>query len=238
MHSLLLVAPDGDTDVEKAFASGAGAIILDLVRNVDAADARQRIAAWLRAARKRAPGPALYVRIAALKEGRADADLDAVMPERPDGIVLSGAHAGADIQHLSVKLGVHEARHGWPDGTTKIMASAAETPAAVFQLGSYVGASRRLSGLMFGGAPLASALGIERSDLAEGASPLALARSLMLFAAGAANAAAIDAASPASSDEGALRHACEAARRYGFSGKLAVDADQIATINAVFAEAL
>ena len=241
MRTLLLVCPDHDKDIETALGSSADCLVFDLTQTAATADmplTRQRILAGLRRARLKTHPPSLYVRVGSLPTEQVDADLDAIMPGRPDGILLSRSQNGADVQHLSVKLSVREAEHGQSDGVTKIIAMVAATAAAIFELGSYRGASRRLSGLIYSGAEIGLTPGHTTCDRPDG--PLvpafALARSLALFAAKAANVVAIDAASPSGMDDACLRRDCETARHEGFSAKLAGDRDQVAIINAIFAE--
>lgn len=239
MRSLLLVRADCENEFDAALDSGADCLVFDLARTVAPADkplARDLTLAGLKRARQRSDPPLLYVRLNDLHSALTDLDLDSVMPGRPDGIVLPGAQNGANIQHLSVKLAVREAELGLGDGATKIIAMVAETPASIFEMGSFAGASARLAGLIFGGAELASALGAKTSAFPDGTPtpPFALARSLTLFAAKAANVMAIDAASPSDTDEASLRRMCESARRDGFSAKLAAESAQLAIINAIF----
>ncbi len=232
----LLLCRNRDKDIEIALDSGVDCLVFDLTQT-DTGDlprARQRILAGLRQARQRAEPPFLYVRINSLQTELVDADLDAIMPGGPDGIVLPRSQGGADVQHLSVKLSVREAEHGHSDGATKIIAMVAGTAAAIFEMSSYRGASQRLAGLIYDGAELAAALGLTAEEQPACTSTFALARSLTLFAARAANVVAIDAASASGTDD-ACRTDCEAARRAGFSAKLAVDRGQVAIIDAVFA---
>jgi citrate lyase subunit beta/citryl-CoA lyase len=114
---------------------------------------------------------------------------------------------------------------------------ATQTPAAVFGLGSYAAASRRLAALAFDADELRVALGLaaSRHD-ASVASPLAVARSLMSLAAAAAGVAAIDAPFLEDADQDGLRAECLAARRDGFSGKIAIAPAQVGIINAAFVD--
>jgi citrate lyase subunit beta/citryl-CoA lyase len=237
MRSLLLLAADRDMNAE--LNSGADALIFDVTADAGDPDAPHRWAlASLQSRRAKAAAARLYVLVHALESGRIDADLDCILAGRPDGIVLSGARHGADLQRLSIKLAVREAELGIDDGATKIIAMAGATAASLFDLASLAGASPRLVGLIFAQAALAQELGAASETLPDRTPtpPLALARNLVLFAAKAAGVWAIDAASPREIDAANLRAACESAKRDGFSGKLAVHSDQAAIINAVFAK--
>ena len=239
MRSLLFVPGDNEKKLAKALASEADALIVDLEDSVAApakAAARATTAVFLAEARARAKRPQLYVRVNGLDSGFAAADLDAVMGNAPDGIVLPKCRNGADVQRLAAKLAVREAEHGLVDGATRILAIATESAQAMFGLASYRGASARLVGLAWGAEDLSADLGAETNRLPGGAyaAPYALARTLTLIGAVAAEVAPIDAAFTNFRDAEGLRAEAEAARREGFVAKLAIHPAQIAIINAVF----
>ncbi|MBG0809461.1 aldolase [Methylosinus sp. H3A] len=231
MRSFLLVAPCEEA-FAAALASGADALVLDL----GDAPARERAAALLRLPRP--AGLRLYARVTPLASAAIDADLSAVVAAGADGVFLPEACGGASVQHLAAKLAVQEAEWGRADGATRIIAMATQTPAAVFALGSYGGASARLEALAFDVEPLRRALGAEPESLASTrpASPFAMARAGLLLGAAAAGVAAIDRPFADLGDEQGLFGECRAARRDGFAAKLALDGAQIPPINQTFAE--
>jgi citrate lyase subunit beta/citryl-CoA lyase len=239
MRSLLFVPADSPRQLADALSSGADAVIVDLEDSI-AAGAKQaaRAAArdFLIAAARTPEGPRLFVRINALDSGHADADLDAVMATAPEAIVLPKATAGADVQHLGVKLAVREAENGLADGATRIVVIATGTAASIFAMSTYAGASRRLVGLAWGPEDLAADLGAQASRLDDGTytPPCLLARTLALFGAAAAGVEAIDAIYPKFDDIACLRVECEAARRDGFTAKMAIDPRQVPVINEIF----
>jgi citrate lyase subunit beta/citryl-CoA lyase len=237
MRSLLFVPADSDQKLARAQSCGADALILDLEDSVAPAaktTARERAAAYL--ADRREEGPRLLVRINGLASGLAEADLDALVGAAPDAIVLPKAEGGADIMLLSAMIAARDARAGLADGAIAILAIATETPAALFALGTYRGASARLAGLTWGAEDLAAALGAETNRDAEGrlTAPYALARSLCLFGAAAAKVAAIDTVFTGFRDQAGLEAETLAARRDGFTAKLAIHPDQVAVINRIF----
>ena len=235
MRSLLFVPVDDPRQLAAALSSGADAVIVDL-ENAATAGAREAARDFLIAAATAPDGPQLFVRINALDSGRADADLDAVMAGAPTAIVLPKAMAGANVQHLGVKLAVREAENGIADGATRILVIATETAASLFAMSTYAGASRRLLGLAWSAEDLAIDLGAQASRLHDGTytSPCRLARTLALFGAAAAGVAAIDAVYPEYCDNAHLRVECEAARRDGFTAKLAIHPRQVPVINEIF----
>src|SRR5262245_17310616 len=109
MRSLLFVPADSGNKLDKAFASGADAIILDLEDSIAPdrkAHARERAAAFLNDNAAQSSRPRLLVRVNGLATGQLDADLDAVVPARPDGILLPKAEGGASVVHAHAKLSV------------------------------------------------------------------------------------------------------------------------------------
>jgi citrate lyase subunit beta / citryl-CoA lyase len=178
----------------------------------------------------------LFVRVNGFRSGLTAADLDAVVPSGPDGIVLPKCLNGASLQHLGAMLAVKEAESDLADGRTRIMAIVTETPAAIFQAGTYARASSRLEALTWGAEDLAACLGAESNRDADGlyTFPYALARSLTLFAAASAGVLPIDGVCANFRDLMALRRESEQAKRDGFTGKMAIHPAQIPVINEVF----
>lgn len=239
MRSLLIVPADSPHKLEKAPGTGADAIIIDLEDSVlmsEKARARQHVRTFLERTPPKCSVPKIFVRVNGLDTDLIDADLDAVMPAEPHGIVLPKSRNGADIERLANKIAVREAEKNIIDGATSIIAFAAGTPSSIFGLGSYIGASRRLIGLAWAAEDLSAALGTESIYRPDGSlsDPFQLARNLTLIAAHAASVEPIDAFYLNFRDEAGLKKTCEAARRDGFSCKLAIHPDQIAPINECF----
>ncbi len=234
MRSLIIAPPD-EKRLAEALASGAGAVIADLAL----APSGERIAARDAAARflkgARGVGPELVVAVNALDSGEADADLDAVMGCAPDAILLLGSVGAASVQHLSAKLAVREADFAVPDGATRIIA-VVDTARALLNMASYRGSSGRLAGLAWSAASLRAEIGAETDRDPSGAyvGAFRLARDLTLLAAAAAGVPAIDAAFVDVSDAEGLRAEAIAARRDGFSAKLAISPAQASIISEVF----
>ena len=237
MRSLLFIPGDDAKKIAKGLASGADALILDLEDSVATsrkAEARRLVCETLKT--QATTGPRLIVRVNALRSGVITADLDGVMPGGPAAIMLPKCEGGADLQHLGALLAVREAENDLPDGQTRIIAIATETPLALFRLGSIPGASQRLEGLTWGAEDLAGAIGAEANRDASGAytDPFRYARSLALFAATASEVAPVDTVYTDFRNDAGLRAECLAARRDGFTAKMAIHPAQVAVINEVF----
>jgi citrate lyase subunit beta/citryl-CoA lyase len=239
MRSLLFVPGDDDKKFAKALASGADALIVDLEDSVAEgrkSAARAAAAAFVAEARRLATRPRLYVRVNPFVSRLTEDDLDAVIAAAPDGVVLPKCLGGADVQRLGANLAVREAEHGLADGSTRIIAIATESARALFGFASYRGASNRLDGLAWGGEDLSADLGAETNRLPDGAyaAPYALARTLTLVGAVAAETRPIDAVATNFRDLDGLRAEALAARRDGFVAKMAIHPTQVPVINDVF----
>jgi citrate lyase subunit beta/citryl-CoA lyase len=238
MRSFLFVPADSESKLEKGLASGADALILDLEDSISAerkAAARESALAFLKRAPRHDGGPRLYVRVNGLATGLTDDDL-AVVAGCPDGIMLPKAEGGPAVIHLDAKLAAREAVHDLPDGHVRIIALATETAKALFLAGTFAGASVRLTGLTWGAEDLSAELGAEANRDAEGRflDPYRLARSLCLAGAAAAGVQAIDTVYVDFRNADGLRRETEAARRDGFTAKMAIHPAQVPVINEVF----
>jgi citrate lyase subunit beta / citryl-CoA lyase len=228
LRSLLFVPGDRPDRMGKALMSGADALILDLedaVAPAAKAEARRHVALFLEANRT----ARLWVRVNPLDSPEHDKDLGAILRAHPDGIVLPKAEGGASVAELARRL----SERG--NATAQILAIATETPAAIFQLGSYRGA-KRLAGLTWGAEDLPAAIGAATSREPDGSftAPYELARSLCLFGAAAAGVAPIETVFPSFRDLEGLAAYAGRARRDGFTGMMAIHPDQISAINAAF----
>ena len=238
MRSLLFVPGDSERKMARAESVPADLVIFDLEDAVAAehkAAARTRVREYL-AGRQGERPQALWVRVNPLGQPGCGEDLGAVMPMRPDGIVLPKAAGADDIEALGTRIGHYEAEHEIPIGSTRILPVATETPAAVFALGGYAGCGKRLVGLTWGAEDLAAAVGATRNRDESGAwtAPYQVVRSLCLFGAHAAGVAAIDTLYANFRDPQGLERSCAEARRDGFSGKLAIHPEQVEIINRAF----
>ena len=234
-RSFLFVPADSERKIKKALESVADAVILDLEDSV-AISERPRARTLARAALDEGSEKPMWVRINPMSTADALEDLRSIVPSAPYGIVLPKATGARDALQLSKLLGVMEQENGIPEGQTSIMPIATETPAAIFRLGEFDSSLTRMAGLTWGAEDLSSAIGATANRDAEGnwLPPYELARSLCLFAAAAAEVAAIDTVYSDFGDGTGLKNYAENARRDGFSGMLAIHPDQLESINAAF----
>ncbi len=233
MRSFLFVPADSERKLAKAGSSGADALILDLE---DAVGAAARPAARVLAREYAAGKSNIWIRINPMQTDDAIADLEAVMPSAPTGIVLPKPKAAADAIKLADRLTALEKINGIAIGSTQILPLCTETAEALFTLASYVGATDRLMGLSWGAEDLSAAIGAQTNRDADGNwLPLyQMARSFCLLAAAAADVVAIDTVFTNFKDSDGLRHYAADAHRDGFSGMLAIHPAQVETINRAF----
>lgn len=235
IRSFLFVPADSERKLAKGLESGADALILDLEDSVAAANrptARKLAREFLDT---HGQGTiARYVRINPLASGLALDDLAATVVGKPDGILLPKC-TPSDVTTADHYLSAFEAAAGSPVGATRIVAIATETAEAVFALGNYAGASPRLEAVTWGAEDLSACIGGSNRTI-DGVydGPYQLARSLCLLAAAAAGVAALDTIYTDFRDPDGLKAEAIAARRSGFTGKMAIHPAQLATINEVF----
>lgn len=217
MRSTLILRPDARELSPQAFASGASALELRLGAASTRALARTRARAFIDMAAGVAPRPKIFVRIAPVDNPESDADLACVVRRGLDGVFLEGCGGRADVQALSQRLAVREAENGLAPGSVKIVALAAQTPAAVFALGGYAGASARLV-----------ALAMDDAALPGGDAARVVARSLLVMAAAAAGVAALCVL------RGDLAESGAEARQSGFSGLMTESVEEIGVVERIF----
>jgi citrate lyase subunit beta/citryl-CoA lyase len=239
MRSFLFVPADGGAKLDKAFTSGADAVILDLEDSITPErkdTARTAALDFLKNAQGKKERPQLLVRINGLDTGMTDADLDAVVPGKPDAIMFPKAEGGATVTHLDAKLTAREAIAGLPEGTIKILAQTVETAAGVFSAGTYLNSSLRLIGMTWGPEDLSAEIGAQANRDGNGVltEPYRLARAICLLGATAAKVPAYETIYVDFRNSDGLRRDTEEARRDGFAGRLAIHPAQVAVINAVF----
>lgn len=232
VRSMLFVPGDAPRKFDKAAASVADALILDLEDSVAPgrkAAARDAVRAML----GQAPaGKQVWVRINALDSGEALADLAAVVPGRPFGIVLPKCARRADLERADHYLDACEAMAGLPEGGIRILAIVTETARSLFGLHDYAGATPRLWGLSWGAEDLAADLGARGNrEAGRYTEPFRLARSLCLAAAAAAGVRAVDTVCVDLDAPDILANETREAVRDGFVAKLAIHPRHVEPIN-------
>jgi citrate lyase subunit beta/citryl-CoA lyase len=235
-RSWLFAPGDSERKMEKATASTADIAIFDLedaVAEGEKLKARSMVSAFLKANAQHRER--LWVRINPIQGPHALADLAAVMPAAPAGIMFPKPRGRADAELLDHYLTAFEAAAGIAIGSTKVMLLATEMPESMLAIGSYAGVSRVVA-MSWGAEDLATALGASdnRGDYGGYDFTYELARSLCLVGAAAAGVAAIETIHGDFKDEAGLRKRAVAMRRAGYRGMLAIHPAQVDVINEAF----
>lgn len=223
-RSWLFVPADSDKKIAKALDSEADAIIFDLEDSVapgNKAAARD----LLKRLPQRSERPQLWVRINPIGSEFHRDDLHLIGVADIHGIVLPKAESGADVTELAHRT-----------GSIPIHAIVTETAPSLFNLLTYRAPNSPLAAMSWGAEDLSAALGASSKYDASGELSFTykLARSLCLAGAVAAEVQPVDGVFADFRDEEGLMAEADAARREGFTGKLAIHPAQVAVINAAF----
>jgi citrate lyase subunit beta/citryl-CoA lyase len=234
LRSPLFAPGDSERKMQKAIASAADAVILDLEDSV-AAQSKPIARAMVPDVVRAHPDRDLIVRVNPRGTPWYLADLAAAVPARPTAVMLPKCSGPEDLGTLDHHVEALETASGIPIGSIGFVAIVTETAASVFTLGAYVGVASRLLAICFGAEDLSADLGISPRH-ANGAypAPVILARAQVLVAAGAIGVPAIDTPWPDPRDPDGLRREAEAAAADGFAGKILIHPAQIDIANAAF----
>jgi citrate lyase subunit beta/citryl-CoA lyase len=226
LRSLLFVPGDRPERFDKALASGADAVILDLEDSVSAQNKPKARDGVRDFTMRHAADAALVIRINPLASPAFEDDLAALGDLHPSAIMLPKAEGSASVRQLTSRL----------SSPVPILPIATETPAAIFEVGSYRDVASHLFGLTWGAEDLPAAIGAATAREADGhyTAPYELARSLVLFGAHAAAVPAIETVYPDFRDLDGLAVYAARARRDGFSAMMAIHPSQVEPINHAF----
>ena len=223
-RSWLFVPADSERKIAKALESDADAIIFDLEDSVAPAQ-KATAREILKNLPKQSNGPEWWVRVNPLGSEYHKDDLKLIGSAYVHGIVLPKAESGADVTQLAHRT-----------GNIPIHAIVTETAASLFGLLSYRDPKTPLKAMSWGAEDLSAALGASSKYDVSGELSFTykLARSLCLAGALAAGVQPVDGVFADFKDEDGLRAEAEAARREGFTGKLAIHPVQVPIINFAF----
>ncbi len=244
-RSLLFTPGDSLHKIRKAAQLNADAVVLDLEDAVAVGQkvvARQTVADALTACpRDRLfsvgdagavsfPNSQRLVRINAITTPFWQDDLAAILPARPDGVVVPKAETAVSLQHIAEQLTHAEKENGWPNGSIRLL-PLVETALGIMNLKEIAQASSRLDNLLLGAEDLAADIGAIRTVAGW---EMFYARSAIVTTAAAFGLQAMDIVFTHIHDEEGLRQECEFARQLGFVGKMAIHPHQVETINHIF----
>jgi citrate lyase beta subunit len=170
------------------------------------------------------------VRINPIGSDLVEEDLRAVLPARPDGLVIPKVGEAQQLKWVSDKITEVEREHGWPEGRIVLIALI-ETARGVVNLKEIVQASPRLQALIFGAEDLAGDIGAVRTR--EGWE-IFYARSAVVTHAAAFGLQALDMVFMDLQDIDELRAESAQAARMAYTGKQAIHPNQVDPIQEAF----
>jgi len=175
-------------------------------------------------------GAEYLVRINPAGSGLETADLAAVLPHRPMGVVLPKVESGEALRWVSARIAETEQAHGWPVGGIRLIAIV-ETALGVVNLREIASADARLDALVFGSEDFAGSVGAVRTPAAW---EVFYARSAVVTHAAAFGLQAIDMVCPDFRDLERVRREAEEGARLGFAGKQIIHPAQIGPVQRAF----
>lgn len=229
-RALLYMPGDDWKKITKALTVGVDSVCMDMEDGTAAnrkAEARQTIARALqeldfgaseRLARINGVGTRL----------EAD-DLAAVLPHRPDGIVLPKAETPEQVAWVSEKIEAAELKHGWPVNSIR-MILVVESARGILNL-KELAAHPRLDALIFGAEDFSASVGATRTPEAL---EVLYARSALVTAAAAYGLQAIDLVTVDFRNTDQARRDALFGAQLGYTGKQVIHPAQVEPVQSAF----
>jgi citrate lyase beta subunit len=233
MHSrraLLYMPGDNWKMITKSITLGVDSICMDMEDGTAVnkkAEARATIAKALQeldfgASEKLA-------RINSVGSGWEKDDIEAVLPYKPDGIVIPKVESFEQVEWASKIIEDAELKNGWQVNSIRILIGV-ETAKGILNL-KEIAAHPRLDAIIFGGEDFAASIGATRT---KDAIELLYARQAVIVACAAFDLQPIDIVTIDYKDLDALKVESEFGARLGFSGKQVIHPNQVPVVQEAF----
>ncbi|MCL4273783.1 MAG: CoA ester lyase [Anaerolineales bacterium] len=233
MHSrraLLYMPGDNWKMITKSITLGVDSICMDMEDGTAVnkkAEARATIAKALQeldfgASEKLA-------RINSVGSGWEKDDIEAVLPYKPDGIVIPKVESFEHVEWASRIIEDAELKNGWQINSIRILIGV-ETAKGILNL-KEIAAHPRLDAVIFGGEDFAASIGAVRT---KDAVELLYARQAVIVACAAFDLQPIDIVTIDYKDLDALKAEAEFGARLGFSGKQVIHPNQVPVVQEAF----
>jgi citrate lyase subunit beta-like protein len=233
MHSrraLLYMPGDNWKMITKSITLGVDSICMDMEDGTAVnkkAEARATIAKALQeldfgASEKLA-------RINSVGSGWEKDDIEAVLPYKPDGIVIPKVESFEQVKWASRIIEDVELKNGWQVNSIQILIGV-ETAKGIWNL-KEIAAHPRLDAIIFGGEDFAASIGATRT---KDAIELLYARQAVVVACAAFDLQPIDIVTIDYKDLEALKLESEFGARLGFSGKQVIHPNQVPVVQEAF----
>ena len=221
LRSLLFTPGDSGRKLQKAAQSNADGVVIDLEDAIAPSALPSAQQQTVQALQSIDFGDTQrLVRINAHSLQAALADIDAIIPGKPDGIVVPKVESPEILQQLADKL---------PEETA--LFALIETAAGFLNLPQIVNGPDKLEGLIVGGEDLRASLGAKSTPSQH---ELLYARGALVMAAAARQLQAIDTVYTAWRDAEGLAAEAKRVSELGFTGKLAIHPVQLQPIHEAF----
>lgn len=168
-------------------------------------------------------------RVNSIGSGWERNDIDAVLPFRPDGIVIPKVESREQVEWGSRLIEAAELKYGWTLNSIRMLVGV-ETALGILNL-KEIAAHPRLDGIIFGGEDYAASVGARRTREAV---ELLYARQAVVAACAAFGLQAIDIVYIDFKDAEGLRLEAEQGAGFGFSGKQIIHPNQVGVTQAAF----
>lgn len=230
-RALLYVPADDERKINKAASLPVDCVILDLEDGVAPGRKDAARESAVRALQRMDFGNAeRLVRINPVDRQPGLQDLEAILPARPDGILLPKIDSADTVHRVSETIARMEKVRGWPAGGIALIVIA-ETARAILRLETICSAEERVQAVIFGAEDLAADIGAVRSA---GGMEVFTARSLVVLNAAAAGIQALDVVNVNYRDLEALYADARQAAGMGFAGKQIIHPAQIEPVQRAF----
>lgn len=168
-------------------------------------------------------------RINSIGSGWEKDDMEAVLPYRPDGIVIPKVESFEQVEWAGRIIEAAELKYGWPINSIRVLIGV-ETAKGILNL-KEIASHSRLDAIIFGGEDFAASIGATRT---KDAIELLYARQAVIVACAANNLQAIDIVTIDYKDIEALRIESEFGARLGFVGKQIIHPAQVKPVQTAF----
>jgi citrate lyase subunit beta-like protein len=156
-------------------------------------------------------------------------DLQAILPYRPDGVVIPKVESIDHIEWAGRLIEAAELKQGWPLNSIRILIGM-ETAKGILNL-KEIASHPRLDAMIFGGEDFAASIGATRT---KEALELLYARQAVVVACAAYELQAIDIVTIDYKDVAALRRESEFGAQLGYSGKQVIHPAQVEPVQVAF----
>ena len=230
-RAILYIPGNDPHKMEKGASSGVDCVALDLEDGV-AENRKDEARRMIQKALTNLDfeGAERLVRVNGFGTGRTEADLQAVLAGRPDGIILPKVENREQVERMDSLLTEDEQAHK-PGGGHFGLIVQVESAMGLLNLREICQASPRLEAVIFGAEDFCASIGARRS--AEG-SEVVFARSAIVTATAAYGLQAIDMVQINFKDLELLEDEARKGAAMGFSGKQIIHPAQIAPVQKAF----